>query len=148
MNTNYDLKESSVLIEKLLQLTRANKIEWNQSPALGGLGIARFQTTLEDGALLVQIWSSNKESGFRLAEKASQGTYGGLLGKDFSVEAVPFLMSPDRDLVAISLSHEAGAAQGESYVNLMSLLELARRSADKIEPKIDRVKQLLDKLAV
>ena len=54
----------------------------------------------------------------------------------------------ERDLVSISIDHDHGAAQGAIYVMLMALLELARRSEDKIEPKIDRVKQYLDKLAV
>jgi hypothetical protein len=50
--------------------------------------------------------------------------------------------------VAISIDHENGPSQGEIYVNLISLLELVRRSVDKVEPKLDRVKQYLDKLAV
>jgi hypothetical protein len=46
------------------------------------------------------------------------------------------------------VDHEEGPTLGETYINLMALLELARRSVDKVEPKIDRVKQYLDKLAV
>ena len=151
MNTAYDQKESSVLIDKLLQLTRAKKIDWGQNSILSTPVIARFQTIL-DGELVAQIWSSNKEAGFRLTEKAPQATYSGPLGKDLPLESLsgnqPFLLSADRDLIAISVSHESGAAQGEIYSNLMSLLELARLSVDKVEPKVDRVKQFLDKLAV
>jgi len=147
MNTAYDLKESSLLIEKLLRLTHANKIEWDDNHIFSQPVIARFQTIL-DGELLAQIWSSNKAAGFRLVEKSKAPGYGGALGSNVPVESAPFLISSDRDLVAISINHESGAAQGEIYVNLMSLLELARISIDKVEPKIDRVKQYLDKLAV
>jgi hypothetical protein len=55
---------------------------------------------------------------------------------------------PGRDLVAISIDHDHDAKQGAIYVLLVALLELARRSVDKVEPKIDRVKQYLEKLAV
>jgi hypothetical protein len=55
---------------------------------------------------------------------------------------------PQRDLISIAISHVGGPTRGEIYVNLVSLIELARRASDKVEPKIDRVKQYLDKLAV
>jgi hypothetical protein len=55
---------------------------------------------------------------------------------------------PGRDLVAISIDHDHHTEQGAIYVLLMGLLELARRSVDKVEPKIDRVKLYLEKLAV
>jgi len=64
------------------------------------------------------------------------------------LEAIRDQYTSGRDLVAISIDHENGPTHGEIYVNLISLVELARRSVDKVEPKIERVKQYLEKLAV
>jgi hypothetical protein len=151
VNTQYDIKESSILIEKLLPLSRDGKIKWQEdSSADAGLVLTRFQTTI-DKDLLVQVWSSNKEAGFRLSEKGRGRWRGQPLGNpplNVRADSEPDLYSAGRDLLVISITHELGAAQGEIYTNLMSLLELARIASDKVEPKIDRVKQYLDKLAV
>ena len=138
MNTAYDLAESAVLIDKLVALTRDGKVEWSEMrPGMVkeiGPATTRFGSTLE-GASEVLVWSTEKSAGFRVYEKSIEST--GV-----------FTTTSERDLVSISIDHEDGPARGEVYVNLMALLELARRSANKIEPKIERVKQYLDKLAV
>jgi hypothetical protein len=161
MNTPYDFDEAGALIARLLQLTRGARIEWSQdqwASLVSGPVLLRFRTPLgEDSEAL--IWSSDSAVGFRLIETAvgpasppqsasvprsgrlyvptkNRASFGGL--PDIS----------ERDLVAISIDHENGPSQGEIYVNLISLLELVRRSVDKVEPKLDRVKQYLDKLAV
>jgi hypothetical protein len=167
MNTSYDLTESRILIDKLIRLTRDSKIEWAQRRSASFPKMARFHTTINqvpgaspfspDEDLEALVWSTDKAAGFRLFEttvepsapsqpSSSTGrlyvqskdrvVYGGLA--DVS----------ERDLVAVSIDHENGPSHGGVYVSLMSLLELARRSVDKVEPKIDRVKQYLDKLAV
>jgi hypothetical protein len=138
MNTGYDFAESAVLISKLVGLTRDGKIEWRERKAglVRELGptTTRYNSTLDaDSEALV--WSSDRSAGFRLYEKALEST--GV-----------FTTTTERDLISISVDHEEGPSRGEVYVNLIALLELARRSADKIEPKIERVKQYLDKLAV
>ncbi len=138
MNTAYDLTESAVLIAKLVALTREGKIEWFQHSLsliqFGSDVTTRYQTPL-DGELNALIWLSSKSAGFRLFEMTGEA-------------AESRMARSERDLLAISLDHEDGSSRGEIYINLMSLLELARRSADKIEPKVDRIKQYLDKLAV
>ncbi|MGH9604232.1 MAG: hypothetical protein ACRD3N_00895 [Terracidiphilus sp.] len=149
MNTAYDMTESATLITKLLRLTRDNKIEWTQKTSIGLPEMGQYQTTI-DGDLRSLVWSTNKAAGFRLSEKvpvppvpARADVVVGVLGS-IAKMAGP----PERDLIAISIDHDDGSSRGELYVNLMSLLELARRSADKIEPKIERLKEYLDKLAV
>jgi hypothetical protein len=160
MNTEYDFKESSVLVAKLVTLTRNSKVEWtlHDSGVLTfGDSLTRYSTPLE-GDLEAQVWTSNKSAGFRLFEKAhlvlSPPNFG------LPVKGIPppprtsdsgstgQRRTTERDLLAISIDHEEGPAKGEIYVDLIALLELARRSADKIEPKVDRIKQYLDKLAV
>ena len=149
MNTAYDLTESSILIAKLLRLTRDAKIEWAERRAFGLPEMRRYQATI-DGDLEALVWSTNKEAGFRIFEKVPEPR----LEPPYSSNPdVPLLLPrilpiPERDLVAISIDHENGPTRGEIYVNLISLLELARRSSDKIEPKVDRIKEYLDKLAV
>lgn len=141
MNTAYDLTESAVLIKKLVALTRERRVEWTEQNlrSLGSMEVtSRYQTTLE-GDLSVLVWLSSKSAGFRLLERPAPAPHPASLAIELPSE---------RDLLAVSLDHEDGPARGEIYINLMSLLELARRSADKIEPKVDRVKQYLDKLAV
>lgn len=157
MNTAYDVKESAVLVAKLVGVTRDGKIEWFQRSSTALSAMARFQTAL-DGDLHAEIWSTDAEVGFRILEAEPQletighrreggARFGSPLLNLLADSTQPLLVS-GRDLIAISISHEEGPSRGELYVNLMSLLELARRSADKVEPKIDRVKQYLDKLAV
>jgi hypothetical protein len=157
MNTPYDVTESAILISKLVALTRDGKVEWIQdiaNPVAINTSV-RYQTTME-GNLEVLVWSTSKSAGFRLFENVvhrPEPAHFGLheKGSD-SLASMPVGRGlptfSERDLVAISIGHEEGPARGEVYINLMSLLELARRSADKIEPKVDRVKQYLDKLAV
>jgi hypothetical protein len=153
MNTTYDMTESAILIAKLLRLTRDNKIEWVQKRSFGFPEMAQYQTAI-DGELEALVWSTNKEAGFRIFEKGPEPRLVPPRERLITYNAdVPFVSSSpllisERDLVGVSFDHENGAAQGEIYVNLISLLELARRSSDKIEPKIDRVKQYLDQLAV
>ena len=136
MNTAYDLAESAILVSKLLALTRNGKVEWlkgSQRSSKVDEVITRFHTKLEDD-LEASVWSTTKSAGFRVFEK--------------STETGVLTFTLERDLISVTLDHDEGASRGEVYVNLISLLELARRSADKVEPKIDRVKQYLDKLAV
>jgi hypothetical protein len=152
VNTPYDVNESSILIAKLLPLSRDSKIRWLEDASTqAGLGLVRYQTAIDED-LLVQIWLSNREVGFRLSEKGRGRWRGGdSLGNpplNVPATSTPDFYSAGRELLAVSISHELGAAQGEIYPNLMSLLELARVSWDKVEPKVDRVKQYLDKLAV
>jgi hypothetical protein len=186
MNTSYDMTESSILISKLIRLTRLGKVEWSQKRSASFPEMVRFQTTInqvpgaspfspdEDWEAL--IWSTDKEAGFRIFEKESHpGTTsrrwtaeegGDPFGNppmnvpadsaSFApkgpvtqqLEAIRDQYTSGRDLVAISIDHENGPTHGEIYVNLISLVELARRSVDKVEPKIERVKQYLEKLAV
>jgi hypothetical protein len=152
MNSPYDWTESAVVITKLVGLTRDGKIEWTpkRSPVMPEM--VRFQTSLDEESEAV-IWSTGKEAGFRIFESGANGA--GLLrswesgdpmgNPPLNVQANPML---PRDLISIAINHASGPARGEIYVNLMSLVELARRTSDKVEPKIDRVKQYLDKLAV
>lgn len=137
MNSAYDLKESSELMERLIGLTRSGKIEWQKEKLLVkelGPATTRFLTSL-DGDSEAMVWSTATSVGFRVFERFNESTG-------------PFTTVGMRDLVSISIDREDGPSRGEVYVNLMALLELARRSSDKVEPKIDRVKQYLDKLAV
>lgn len=137
MNTAYDLNESSELIERLITLTRDGKVEWSKENLLAKTfdpPTTKFMASLE-GNSEAQVWMTSKSAGFRLIEK----------GQSYLASIVT---TADRDLISISLDHEDGPSRGQIYINLMSLLELARRAADKIEPKIERVKQYLDKLAV
>lgn len=138
MNSPYDISESKVLIDKLFQLTRDGKIKWNYASAVPRTGVItqQFFVGLDDD-MEASIWTSNKSAGFRVAEKNAQ---------DPAAAMMPSI--PGRDLVAISIDHDHDAELGSIYVLLMALLELARRSVDKVEPKIDRVKQYLEKLAV
>ncbi len=165
MNTSYDMDQSTDLIAQLIRLTRESKIEWLQKGSAAFPEMARYQTTI-NGDSEAQVWSTNKQAGFKIFEKRPEPESDSLLiGKQASYAAAgvdiasgsPLLMMAaaasllrisERDLVAISIDHEKGPAKGEIYVNLMSLLELARRSADKIEPKVERLKQYLEKLAV
>jgi hypothetical protein len=157
MNTPYDLTESSILIAKLLQLTRDGKIEWAEKRSAVLPEMARFQTTIDED-LEALVWSTNKEAGFRILEKepvprnARRRWEGGdPLGNpplNVAADSEPLPFISGRDLVAISVDHGIGPSRGEIYVNLISLLELARRASDKVEPKIDRIKHYLDKLAV
>lgn len=136
MNSAYDLKESADLISKLLVLTRDGKVEWRKESLLVKTIVpvtTRFLAPL-DGDSEAQVWLTSTSAGFKLAEKTR--------------EPGIFVTVTERDLISISIDHEDGPSSGQIYIDLMSLLELARRSADKIEPKIDRVKQFLDKLAV
>lgn len=139
MNTAYDLAESAVLIGKLVDLTRDGKVEWSEvKPGMAkelGLATTRYISTLEGASETLLVWSTERSAGFRVYEKSIESTR-------------VFTTTSERDLISISIDHEDGPARGEVYVNLMALLELARRSANKIEPKIERVKQYLDKLAV
>jgi hypothetical protein len=138
MNSPYEMSESEKLIEKLFELTRDGKIKWNYANAVPRIGeiTQQFFTTLDDD-LDASIWTNNKGAGFHVTEKNTQ---------EPAVTMMPSISS--RTLVAISIDHDHGAEQGATYVLLMALLELARRSVDKVEPKIDRVKHYLEKLAV
>jgi hypothetical protein len=156
MNTPYDFTESAALIEKLIGLTRDDKIEWTHIVAqpLTMETSFRYRAKIEDN-LEVLVWQTTKSAGFRLFEKLPSRQESRQLGVSGEVPSiasahpVPNLMIfSERDLISISINHEEGPSFGERYVNLMSLMELAMRSADKIEPKVDRVKQYLDKLAV
>jgi hypothetical protein len=149
MNTAYDMKESSILITKLLPLTRDGKISWAEKRSFGVPDMGQYQTAI-DGDLEALVWSTSKEAGFRIFEKGPEPLLEPLYSSNPDVPLLlPRIQSiSERDLVAISMEHENGPAQGEIYVNLISLFELARRSSDKIEPKIERVKQYLEKLAV
>jgi hypothetical protein len=157
VNTAYDLTESAVLITKLVALTREGKVEWTEKNlrSLGSIEVtSRYQTTL-DGDLNALVWLSSKSAGFRLVENVIEPNANAQsippIGplSSAKLQTVPSLrMISERDLLAVHFDHEDGPARGEIYINLMSLLELARRSSDKIEPKVDRVKQYLDKLAV
>jgi hypothetical protein len=138
MNTPYDFTESAALLEKLFGLTRDGKIEWQRNNLVSRTSeiMTTCRTTL-DKDLDALIWSNDKAAGFRLSEKPDEALY------------IPEISAiSGRDLLSISINHDHSAEQGAIYVLLMGLLELARRSVDKIEPKIDRVKQYLDKLAV
>jgi len=157
MNTPYDMTESSLLIAKLVNLTRDGKIAWAQKRSAVLPEMVRFQTT-SDEDLEALVWSTNKEAGFRILEKepvpasARRSWEGGdPLGNpplNVAADSTSLPLISGRDLVAISVDHENGSTRGEIYINLISLLELARRASDKVEPKIDRVKQYLEKLAV
>ncbi|HEV2132742.1 MAG TPA: hypothetical protein VGR47_00630 [Terracidiphilus sp.] len=153
MNTTYDMTESSILISKLLGLTRGNKIDWAERRSSFGIpNMKQYHTTI-DRDLEALVWSSNKEAGFRIFEKGSgpqliPPSSGRSSNPDVPFDSAPRMSMPERDLVSISIDHENGSTQGEIYINLISLLELARRSSDKIEPKVDRIKEFLDKLAV
>jgi len=138
MNTPYDFTESAALLEKLFGLTRDGKIEWQRNNLVSRTSeiMTTCRTTL-DKDLDALIWSNDKAAGFRLSEKPDEASY------------IPEISAiSGRDLLSISINHDHGAEQGAVYVLLMGLLELARRSVDKVEPKIDRAKQYLDKLAV
>jgi hypothetical protein len=157
MNTPYDFTESAVLIAKLVELTREGKINWSQKTLGIFPGTTRFHTTI-DGDLEAAVWSTDKEIGFRIFEKnppagnTSQRWEGGdpMGNPPLNVQAhsAPLPLATGRDLLAISIERAGGAMRSEVYIPLMGLLELARRSSDKIEPKIERVKQYLEKLAV
>jgi hypothetical protein len=156
MNTSYDITESSILIAKLIRLTRDAKIEWEQRKSAAFPGMIRYQTPIDEDSEAL-VWSTSKEAGFRIFEKVppsplARSSWNAPFGlnppMNVPADSAPLLHIAERDLVAITFDHINGPSQGESYVNLMILLELARRSSDKIEPKIDRVKQFLDKLAV
>jgi hypothetical protein len=150
MNSPYDLTESAVLIAKLVGLTRDGKIEWIPKRSRVMPEMIRFQTSLDE-ELEVVVWSTAKEAGFRIFESGAAGILrswesGDPMGNPpMNVQADTM---PQRDLISIAISHVGGPTRGEIYVNLVSLIELARRASDKVEPKIDRVKQYLDKLAV
>lgn len=138
MNSTYDVAESKDLIDKLFQLTRDGKIKWNYAdfaPRTGAI-TQQFFVGL-DNDVEACIWTNSKSAGFRVAEKNAQ---------DPGLIRMPVI--PGRDLVAISIDHDHDAEHGAVYVLLMALLELVRRSVDKVEPKINRVKQYLEKLAV
>jgi hypothetical protein len=138
MNSPYDMSESEYLIDKLFQLTRDGKIKWNYVSAVPRTGTITQQYFVGlDNDAEASIWTNGKSAGFRVAEKNAQ---------DPAVVMMPNI--PGRDLVAISIDHDHHTEQGAIYVLLMGLLELARRSVDKVEPKIDRVKLYLEKLAV
>lgn len=138
MNSPYDMSESENLIAKLFELTRDGKIRWTGTNAVPRTGMVTQQFFAGlDNDVETSIWTNNKASGFRVMEKSTP---------DPSVIMMPSISG--RDLVAISIDHDHDAEQGPLYVLLMALLELARRSVDKVEPKIDRVKEYLDKLAV
>jgi hypothetical protein len=132
------MSESENLIDKLFQLTRDGKIVWTYATGVPRTGTITQQFFVSlDNDVEASIWTNSKSAGFRLIEKKDQNP---------AVIAMPGI--PGRDLVAISIDHDHDAKQGAIYVLLVALLELARRSVDKVEPKIDRVKQYLEKLAV
>jgi hypothetical protein len=138
MNSPYEMSESGKLIEKLFELTRDGKVKWTYSNAVPRIGeiTQQFFTTLDDD-LDASIWTNNRGAGFLITEKNTH---------EPAVTMMPSISR--RDLLAISIGHDHDAEQGAVYVLLMALVELARRSVDRVEPKIDRVKQLLEKLAV
>lgn len=155
MNTPYDLKESALLIAKLVALTRDGKVDWREQKLVAhelGPVTTRYFSGLEGNSEAL-VWSTDKSVGFKVFEKVSGAlltlpSWGRISNPDVPFDSAPRMSVPERDLVSISIDHEDGPSRGELYVNLMSLLELARRSSDKIEPKIERVKEYLDKLAV
>ena len=138
MNSPYDMSESRNLLDKLFQLTRDGKIRWNYASTAPRTGAITQQYFVGlDNDAEASIWTNAKSAGFRVTEMNAQ---------DPDLTMMPSIAG--RDLVAISIDHDHDAEQGAIYVLLMGLLELARRSVDKVEPKIDRVKQYLEKLAV
>lgn len=141
MNSPYDFSESAALIAKLVALTRDGKVAWDERKIIGNIA-TRYISALEGNSKAL-VWSNDKMVGFRVFEDIEE------LGRKVSPSILP-LISPlisERDLISVSIDHENGPFSGELYVNLMSLFELARRSADKIEPKIERVKEYLDRLS-
>lgn len=142
MNTSYDMTESPILIDKLIRLTRDSKIEWTHQDSSARRETLDVYRTPLAGDVEAVIWVSGRQAGFRLSEKKVESNA-------FSkLPAARILGGGDRDILSIMVDHEEGPTLGETYINLMALLELARRSVDKVEPKIDRVKQYLDQLAV
>lgn len=137
MNSSYEMSEATDLIEKLFQLTRNGKIQWSMiNTAPRPAFVTRQYFTPLEGMLEASIWENNRAAGFRLFERRGEE-------KDTVMPAIA-----ERDLVAISIEHDHDASLGPIYTMLMALLELARRAEDKVEPKVDRAKQYLDKLAV
>lgn len=136
MNTPYEISESSNLIEKLLNLTRDGKIEWTTLQIVPRAGeMTRQYFTPLEGSLEVSVWENHRAAGFRLIDKSIQ---------EPAMRVIAVV--PERDLLSISIDHEHDADLGPLYTMLMALLVLARRTIDKVEPKIDQVKQYLDKL--
>jgi hypothetical protein len=144
MNTPYEFSESRNLIERLFDLTKSGKIQWSNTPLslLFGLeanprmeaGTTQYATPLED-MLEASVWINRRAAGFRLIEREVFLIGHPSLGK-----------APERELLSIMIAHEHDPQLGPDYVALMGLIELARRAADKVEPKVDRAKQYLDKL--
>ena len=138
MNSTYDMSESRNLLDKLFQLTRDGRIKWTYASNVPRTGAITQQYSVGlDNDAEASIWTNAKSAGFRVTEVNAQ---------EPAVVMMPSIVG--RDLVAISIDHDHDAEQGATYVLLMGLLELARRSVDNVEPKIDRVKQYLEKLAV
>jgi|GEM_PF-2232958 len=145
MNTPYERSESRTLINKLFELTKSGKIQWSNIPLslLFGLaenprmavGTKQYATPLED-RLEASVWINNRAAGFRLIEKEVFS----LIGQPSS-EGIP-----ECELLSIMIEHEHDPELGPDYVALMGLIELARRATDKVEPKVDRAKQYLDRL--
>lgn len=152
MNFEPDLSESYVLIIKLLETTRQDKIEWTTVERLGSeseriLNEAEsaYQTKL-GGNLVAMVWENGQSIGFKLVE----------LNLQPEPQSLPHLNQPPKDDERRVLSvrfNKSEASLGKItdesivYEDLSALIELIKRAPVRSDERIEQAKNYLDQLA-
>jgi hypothetical protein len=150
-NSEDAIRESYLLIIKLLERTRERKIEWTCGAPL--LKVARgapkaetehrFQTELGND-LVATVWEDDHSLGFNLADSQAGPPEPALL--------MPPPAAPRGEVLSIRLDkHEAGLGKltDESivYEELAALLALIRHAPVQSDVRIEQAKNYLDELA-
>jgi hypothetical protein len=129
-NTPYAVDESSSLVESLIGRTEEGKIQWTEGDF--ELDTSESFSTILDEMLTVSIFSNKSEVRFSVSANVTQYV--------------------TRQILAVTLEHDPNFGfeslrEGSLHDQLMQLLELARRSALKVDEKLANAREFLQRLA-
>jgi hypothetical protein len=118
------VSEHSLIVRKLLEKTTAGKVEWQETLAYPYRG---FQTELAEGfSFIVNSESSEGDTTYSLSMKDSQGH----IIFDLRLTDDPETMMSNEEL----------------YEVMAHLYDLARRKALKVDEKVERVAEILERI--
>jgi hypothetical protein len=151
-NSKDAIRESYVLIIKLLERTREDKIEWTEAEPHGSaskaiIGVTKnaYQAKLGRN-LIATVWENNQSLGFNLVELNFQS--GPPLPPDLNQPSKDY----EREVLSVCLSKQekvSGNLTDESivYEDLAALIELIERVPVKADARIEQARRYLDQLA-
>jgi hypothetical protein len=151
-NSKDAIRESYVLIVKLLERTRERKIEWTAVRILGSVSEAilvgaecAYQAKLGHN-LVATVWENDQSIGFKLVE----------LNVQAGPPLPPHLNQPvkdyEREVLSICLSKEEAASdkltdENIVFEDLTTLFELIKRAPIQADERIEQARRYLDQLA-